>query len=1079
MDLVRQTLKPALRCLATTLLIITSFAWTPAQDKPEFVSTSGHSLNIRKLAFSPDGKYLATLGDDRMLKIWDMSTKMEFRTLYAPGPEIKEIGFSPDSKRLASYGLLEDVMAWDLESGKLVQIGKVPSMMSFVRFRWENGKAIPYSLREEHPFLPVSAMAVEQSQDGKYIASGGTDGMLRIWEAETGKELVAVATGFGYFSGLTFSKEGNRIAVSNIANSVVRIFDSQTGEALKELNEWKTSPENELLMASGFTDVALSMDGRTLAVGYFLSEKLPNQMAPYMQYVVKLIDMETYKGKGFLKGRCHLVTGLGVCSKKNYVLTGGMSFPQGVKVWNLETGEVERVHRGMPAMAVSHAGDRTAIFEYTKEGIELRVYEIPEFKLILRRVYKERAPNKVFLSRDGKRIGLMEPGPYDYKKATAEFFVVVLDIEENREVLRKKVSPRAHGAHFFFTPSGDRIVMAHDSAFVLDSKTGERLAHYRMDYHVGYQWSLGPDGESLIVGGKESEPKQTVYFLDINTGEELDRIQFENDGVVHCLSVSNSGRYLAIGLAYFDMRHLDQPFPIVVWDLKEKREHCRLHGHRNFLRRIAFGQNDKDLFSIDINGMLTSWDLKECKERASFLAYNDLDYLILRPDNYYKASGTGLLGVGFRYKGKLYNFEQFDLIFNRPDLVLESLGANPFRVKMYGLAYEKRLRRSGGNGQSVLESASLPELGIPKKHELPISTEHTSFSFPVTAIDPGGQLDKLHVYVNDVPLYGPEGKDISEAGGKWEAKVEMKLGRGQNVVQVVAQNAAGLKSPVENFEVECRRSFEKPDLYLLSIGASEFLDVKRNLKYAAKDAGDFREALAGSPVFGEVHSEVVVNENATREDILGAGKLFAGSKTDDLAVIFISTHGLLDDKLDYFLATHDTDFSDPASKGLAYEALESLLATIPARNRLILIDACHSGELDREEVALAQPNMAAGITASSKSGPVIVKPKAGLQNSFDYMRALFADLSKGTGATIISAAGGMEFALESGDWANGVFTFALIEGLTMGKADQDRNGKILVSELREYVGRRVREMTKGAQNPTSRRFNLRNDFRVY
>jgi hypothetical protein len=89
---------------------------------------------------------------------------------------------------------------------------------------------------------------------------------------------------------------------------------------------------------------------------------------------------------------------------------------------------------------------------------------------------------------------------------------------------------------------------------------------------------------------------------------------------------------------------------------------------------------------------------------------------------------------------------------------------------------------------------------------------------------------------------------------------------------------------------------------------------------------------------------------------------------------------------------------------------------------------------------------------------------------------MLADLRRGTGATVISAAGGAEYALESARWNNGAFTYCLRQGLEEGRADADKNGAILTSELRDFVTRSVYEMTAGRQRPTVRRENLESDF---
>ena len=84
------------------------------------------------------------------------------------------------------------------------------------------------------------------------------------------------------------------------------------------------------------------------------------------------------------------------------------------------------------------------------------------------------------------------------------------------------------------------------------------------------------------------------------------------------------------------------------------------------------------------------------------------------------------------------------------------------------------------------------------------------------------------------------------------------------------------------------------------------------------------------------------------------------------------------------------------------------------------------------------------------------------------MQDLFANLNNGNGTTVLSAAGGREYALESDQWKNGVFTYSLLKALKNSATDENANKKISVKELKKAVFTSVKSLTGGRQKPTSR-----------
>ena len=164
-------------------------------------------------------------------------------------------------------------------------------------------------------------------------------------------------------------------------------------------------------------------------------------------------------------------------------------------------------------------------------------------------------------------------------------------------------------------------------------------------------------------------------------------------------------------------------------------------------------------------------------------------------------------------------------------------------------------------------------------------------------------------------------------------------------------------------------------------------------------------------------------------------------------IISYSGHGLLSKDYDYYLSTYAVNFENPEQNGLPYDELENLLDSIPARKKLMLIDACHSGEVDKEE----QQVKIIGQTLAANHGYQRVKSlnrrrsqKLGLKNSFELMQNLFVNVGKSTGATIISAAAGTSLHWRT-ELKNGVFTFCIMEAM-------NKYPTMKVSELKKTVG---------------------------
>jgi WD40 repeat protein len=164
----------------TTVKIWDAASWT------ERATLSGHSDWIRAVAFSADSRLLASAGDDRTVKVWDLSTHQELKSFTHP-KGVASLVFGPNAQWVAS-GTWQGVMIWDLRENKR-----------------------PRSLQGHETWVTTVAL----SPDGKTLASGSGDMLVKLWDVESGR---AYATLSGHRRGVSsavFSPDGKTLATGS------------------------------------------------------------------------------------------------------------------------------------------------------------------------------------------------------------------------------------------------------------------------------------------------------------------------------------------------------------------------------------------------------------------------------------------------------------------------------------------------------------------------------------------------------------------------------------------------------------------------------------------------------------------------------------------------------------------------------------------------------------------------------------------------------------------------------------------------------------------------------------------------
>ena len=1113
---------------------------TAAGPQPELVVQSGSHSTIFRTRFSPDGRYIAVASIDGLLKVFDLRMGKEWRTFPGAAGPLYAIAWSPDGQRIAAGGFDKSVHIWDLASGvEVITLPGHSGWLDSLEFS-PDSKLLASAARSADPTVAVWDLEQKRlrhalmhtadvhgltwSRDGKALITASTE--VTVWNSENGGRLGALALDSKGASDkpLHLGPDGKLLAIDG-ADETVFVYDTSTWSELAKipggsLLGWR--PDGHLLtIHAGHTsyvdprsgarrpawttadknilDAELAPDGRLLASVDAMQVTLADGASGR---TVRTIDSTFFKYVGGTFGNGEDLLHVAWSPDAPVLATGG--FDGILRVLDLRRGAAPRSVPAAPPIArepgepvrlglitgVSFTRDGRQVITRDYDGVSLWD---PHSLALVRRFAADGATAEAF-SADGKLLAI----------AHGDAVISVYDVASggllrsskgggmDADCQRRKaltIAAQNSIAGLGWSADGNKIFAAYreTATFVtLDARSFATIsggcAHSNRLNAVS--WSDAGDKVAMSSGlhmveqlsGELGGGDNAVHVFGLaGDSPRLHRLEG------HTLSVlgadfSHDGALLATASADRTAR---------LWDMRTGAAVGALVGHGAEVDSVAFSHDGKYLATASYDLSVKIWDLATKAEVLTMVTIGPDGYILETPDHYYTASRQGFESVAFRLGPTVVPVELFDLRLNRPDLVLRRLGYTPpDLLELYEKAYRKRLRKMG-----IAEAALRPEYHLPAVKllsDLPLSTPDTHVSLRLTADDTRHDLDRLHVHINDVPLYGAAGIDLrAEKSRHHERTLDIELLPGRNKIQVAALNAAGTESLRQTVEVISTAPASKPDLYVVAVGVSRYADPRMNLKYAAKDARDIAALFRGRPGrFNKLHVLEILDGEASREHILAAREALAASKIGDQVVVFVAGHGMLDAQLDYYFVTHDFDRAKPSRRGLSYDQLESLLDGIPARRKLMMMDTCHSGEVDEDAVRVPPPppggardladvKVAADFRTFSYGGAVQSPDR-----SSEVLSQLFADLRRGSGAAVISSASGAEFALESAAWNNGVFTYAVLHGLTSGDADLDRDGTTRVSELRDYVVGEVHRLTRGAQTPTSRRENLEFDFPV-
>jgi WD40 repeat protein/tRNA A-37 threonylcarbamoyl transferase component Bud32 len=470
----------------------------------EVRSLRGHATDTRTLAFSPNGRLLASGGMDHIVRILDTATGQELRKLFRHSASIRSLAFSPDGRWLASASEDRTVILWDTETWEGVRVleGHSGTVRS-VAFRPDSQRLATasldevriWSLHEDRPPIHWSAgqrnvMSVAFSADGQRLATAGSDATVKIWGADTGTQLACLPGHTDSVYSVAFSPNGRWLGSAGRDKSAI-VWD----------------------LAQGHVVATLHGHGDTL------------------------------QSVAFSPDSCRLATA---------------SNDGTVRVWEAATG---------------------------KQVLTLRGHELPV--------------NKVVFSPDGWRLASADAGGT----------IKLWDATATQETTSLRVEAR-NIARVVFSPTGAYLAAAVDRVIqVWDVRTGIPLTALRGHTRKVWGIAFSPDGRQLASVSGDCDPgtrpaRGELKLWDVASGKELPSLG-DRAGLATAVAFSPDGRRLATA----GLKDVAR-----VWDLATGEEALTLRGPKGRILDIAFSPDGRLLAGAGEDGTVRAWDAANGQE---------------------------------------------------------------------------------------------------------------------------------------------------------------------------------------------------------------------------------------------------------------------------------------------------------------------------------------------------------------------------------------------------------------------------------------------------------------------------------
>ncbi len=1056
-------------------------------QEPKLILPIGHVGVVESVCFSPDGRYILSASEDQSAKLWDIKGKLinEFKhsawvyyAMFSPngrtfvtasgdsvvriwdtysGKIIKELKghrgivlsalYSPGGKEIITASEDSTVKIWDIKEGTILSEIRNPFKVSFAKYSPDSktllivpGYAGIYGRSKEYSKNSVVKMYSTSSQefiefkctseptaanfspDGNFVSIATDDDIVRIWDIKKQKISKELKGHSGLIRSISYSADGQFIVTAS-QDKTIRIWEASTGKLSNLLtghNTWvysaSISGDQQSVVSSSNDEIRLCKLSDASLLAELKGNALPHSIS---------------------------------CDKTGKNILIG-SYDNTIKIWDVNDGKFVRILEGHTGLVLSanYSPDGKLIVSASSDST-VRIWDVNSGKqlMVLKHPY---AAHFAIFSPDGKFIltacedGWIYNSDYSSKENIARIWSV-----SDGKLITKLVGHGAPVLNACFSPDGERVitvskngqgkiwnkkgVIINELFEFIESSKGQIRPKYGHSQRINsVQYS--PDGRKIVTASAD----HSIKIWDALSGEFIEQLSGHTDWVTSA-SFSPDGQFIVS--ASWDKS-------IKIWDVRNGKIIKELPGSGTGEYQISafFSPDGNYIFSNSWDKTIKIWNFHTVGLLYSLVNVYKSDYLVTDQDGLYDGTEGARKLLYYTCGSEVIDLEQFKALSWEPDLVSKKMGVN----------------------KEPITAKKLSEINIcnftPEVEEKGFN--NGVYQYQITSRT--GGVGEIQLYVNGklVKKYEPETLSKKEKGYLLsfnQKDIQDYFVSGiDNEILVKATTKVGTMTSrgviIRNSSLT--KAKPVPNMYVVSIGISNYKGEKLKLGYASKDAADFAAVVTASAkkllnADGKEHVNTYTFSTETgslrwpvKEAIQKTMDSIAKKATaDDILIIFFAGHGALQtgQKIFYLVTAEAVSFEQvmtvPKEVAISTDELNEWMRNIKANKQLLILDACNSGQVVQNIQEL------------------IVKRDV----PADQQRAL-ENLKDITGTYILSASAASQPAYETSLYGQGLLTYGLLSGIKLGEGLKDNKyidvtkwfntTKTLVAALAKDIGGR-------------------------